>query len=208
MIPKGNAFLPTVSLERLQRMARSERERKPQLRLLAAVHRKQGWKLERIAAALAQPLTTIHDWLLRFHKHSLDRIKDKKQPGRPPELTLKQRRRLVKELEHGPPNNKNGLWTTKQVKDVLKHKYGVEFVNQHVWRLLTTLGFSLLRPRKRHYQRPSDEELERFKKKLSDKQDIIGEKGLLWAHRMKQHSALSRSSSVDGQGGEAALLLK
>lgn len=206
MLPKGNEFLPIVSLQKLQRMARSERERKPQLRLLAAVHRKKGWKLERIAAALAQPITTVHDWLLRFHNHDFDRIRDKKQPGRPPELTLKQRKRLVEELERGPPHNQNGLWTTKQVKDLLKRKYKVEFVNQHVWRLLTTLGFSLLRPRKRHYQRPSDEEIGRFKKKLNGKQDTTVPKGLLWARKMKPHSASSLLSSAGGRDEEVVLL--
>lgn len=204
MIQKGNAFLPTISLQQLQRMARSERERKSQLRLLAAVHRKQGWTLERIAAALAQPLTTIHDWLLRFHKHDLNRIKDKKQPGRPPTLTLSQRRKLVKDLEHGPPHNANGLWTTKQVKDMLKRNYKIEFVNQHVWRLLTTLGFSLQRPRKRHYQHPSDEEILRFKKKRNDKFGTTKPKGLLWARKMRQHSDSSLLSSAGGRGVEVA----
>jgi len=189
MIQKGNAFLPAINLQQLQKIARSEHERKPQLRLLAAVHRKQGWTLERIAAALEQPLTTIHDWLLRFHNHNLNRIQDKKQSGRPPTLTLRQRQKLVKDLEHGPPHNANGLWTTKQVKELLKREYKIEFVNQHVWRLLTTLGFSLQRPRKRHYQHPSDEEILRFKKKRGDKQIITEPKGLLWARKMRQPSA-------------------
>ncbi len=204
MIQKGNAFLPTISLQQLQRMVRSERERKSQLRLLAAVHRKQGWTLERIAAALAQPLTTIHDWLLRFHNHGLNRIQDRRQPGRPPTLMLRQRGKLVKDLERGPPHNAKGLWTTKQVKDLLKRDYKVEFVNQHVWRLLTTLGFSLQRPRKQHYQRPSEEEILQFKKKRGVKQGITGQKGLLWARRMKQHSVLSLSSSAGGRAGEVA----
>lgn len=205
MIQKGNAFLPTISLQQLQRMARSERERKSQLRLLAAVHRKQGWTLERIAAALSQPLTTIHDWLLRFHNNGLNRIQDKKQPGRPPTLTLRQRRKLVKDLERGPPHNASGLWTTKQVKDLLKRNYKIGFVNQHVWRLLTTLGFSLQRPRKRHYQHASDEEILRFKKKLNKKQGITVRKGLLWARKMRQLSDSSQSSSAAGRGVEVAL---
>ena len=145
-------------------MARAEHEQKPHLRLLAVIHRKQGWTLERSAAALGIPITTVHDWLLRFEKHGFDRLRDTKQPGRPPVLTAKQRRELINYLERGPSHNPSGLWSTKQVRDLLKRKYDVTYVHQHVWRLLTALGFSMQRPRKQHYKRPDEEELRRFKK--------------------------------------------
>jgi len=206
MIPKGNAFLSSVSLQRLQKMTRAEREYKPHLRLLAAIHRKQGWTLERSAAALDQPITTVHDWLVRFEQHGLGRLRDTKQPGRPPVLNIKQRRALVNILEHGPPHNPGGLWSSKEVKDLLKRKYHVEFVNQHVWRLLVSLGFSMQRPRKRHYQRPCDEEIRKFKKKLDDKRDTTEQKGLLWARRMKRPLDSSRSLRVAGLDGAAAPL--
>ena len=104
-------------------------------------------------------------------------------------MTLGQRKKLVKDLERGPPHNASGLWTTKEVMGLLKKKYKQKYVKQHVWRLLVSLGFSLQRPRKQHYLRPSDEELAQFKKKLGDNRDIIREKGLSWARRMKQPMA-------------------
>ena len=201
MIPKGSGFLPSVSLQRLQMMMRTERNRKPHLRLLAAIHRKQGWTLERSAAALGKPITTLHDWLVRFDEYGFDRLQDTKQPGRPPVLTVKQRREFVRNLERGPPYNPNGLWTSKEVKNLLKHKYKVEFVNQHVWRLLTSLGFSMQRPRKRHYKQPNEEELSRFKKKRGDKHATTERKGLLWARKMKRPSVSSRSLHVAGPDG-------
>ena len=204
MIPRGGAFLPSVSLQRLQKMARVEHEHKPHLRLLAAIHRKQGWTLERSAAALDQPITTVHDWLVRFDKHGLGRLHDKKQPGRPPVLTVKQRRELVAILEHGPPHNPQGLWSSKEVKDLLKRKYNAGFVNQHVWRMLTQLGFSMQRPRKRHYRQPGEEELLRFKKKRDDKRATTEREGLLWVRKMKRPSASSRLSRAAGLDGAAA----
>jgi transposase len=188
-LTKGNTFLPKISVKKLQKMYDKEKNAKSKLRLLSAVHRKRGKSIDEIAYLLSKPRRTIHGWLTRFQKRGIDGKDSIKQSGRPATLTLTQRKNLVKDLEHGPPHNPTGLWSTKELKDWLKRKYQVEFVNQHVWRLLVSLGFSMQRPRKQHYQKPSNEEIIHFKKKLDEKRDIIVRKDLLWAHRMKQHLA-------------------
>ena len=91
-------------------------------------------------------------------------------------------------MERGPPHNSTGLWTTKDVRNLLEKKYGQHYVKQHVWRLLVSLGFSMQRPRKQHYQRASEDELLQFKKKLDEKRSTTVRKDLLWAHKMKQLS--------------------
>jgi hypothetical protein len=121
-------------------------------------------------------------------------------------LTAKQRRELINYLERGPPHNPSGLWSTKQVRDLLKRKYDVTYVHQHVWRLLTALGFSMQRPRKQHYKRPDEEELRRFKKKRCNKHATIEQKGLLWARKMKRPSGSSLSSRVVGHDEAATTL--
>jgi len=186
---KGKQFLATFSVNKLQKFYDEERNAKAKLRLLSAVHRKKGKSIDEIAYLLSKPRRTIHGWLTRFQKRGIGGKDSIKQSGRPATLTLTQRKNLVKDLGRGPPHNISGLWSTKELRDLLKRKYRVEFVNQHVWRLLVSLGFSMQRPRKQHYQKPNDEEIAMFKKKPGEKQDIIGEKGLLWARRMKQHLA-------------------
>jgi len=188
-LTKGNTFLPAISIKRLQKMYDKEKNAKPKLRLLSAVHRKRGKSIDEIAYLLSKPRRTIHGWLTRFQKRGIGGKDSIKQSGRPATLTLTQRKNLVKDLERGPPHNISGLWSTKELRGLLKRKYHVEFVNQHVWRLLVSLGFSMQRPRKQHYQKPSEEEIARFKKKPGEKQDITVGKGLLWARRMKQHLA-------------------
>ncbi|HLD87679.1 MAG TPA: IS630 family transposase [Candidatus Nanoarchaeia archaeon] len=168
MIPKDSEFLPTVTEHDLRVLVRQEKLLKPQLRLLAALRRKQGWKLEEIAKSMEQPLMTVHNWIRRLHENGLAGLNDKKQPGRPHQLTVKQRREIVKFLERGPPYNKHGLWTTKEVQELLRKKYGVSFVHQHVWRMLDKLGFSMQRPRKKHYLRASEDEIAQFKKKRGE----------------------------------------
>jgi len=188
-LTKGNTFLPTISLKRLQKMYDQEKNAKSKLRLLSAVHRKRGKSIDDITSLLSKPRRTIHGWLTRFQKRGINGKDSIKQSGRPATLTLTQRKNLVKDLERGPPHNSTGLWSTKELKDLLKRKYHVEFVNQHVWRMLVSLGFSMQRPRKQHYKKPNDEEIAQFKKKLEKKQNITVQKDLLWAHKMKQHLA-------------------
>lgn len=192
-LTKGNTFLPKISLKRLQKMYDTEKNAKPKLRLLSTVHRKSGKSIDEIAYLLSKPRRTIHGWLTKFQQRGIDGKDSIKQSGRPATLTLTQRKNLVKDLERGPPHNRTGLWSTKELKDLLKRKYKVEFVNQHIWRLLVSLGFSMQRPRKRHYKKPSEEEIATFKKKQNEKSDIIERKDLLWAHKMRQHLALSHS---------------
>ena len=183
---KGKYFLPTNSVNQLQNLYDEEKNAKAKLRLLSAVHRKKGKSIDEIASLLSKSRRTIHGWLVRFQQRGINAKDGIKQSGRPVELTIKQRKKLLKTLERGPPHNPSGLWSTKEVRELITKKFKRTYVKQHVWRLLVSVGFSMQRPRKRHYQHPSEEDIARFKKKLDEKQNIIVRKDLLWAHKMKQ----------------------
>lgn len=185
-LSKGEMFLANISLKNLRKFYCEEKNSKAKFRLLAAIHRKKGKSLDDIAMLLEKPRRTVHGWLTRFQQRGISGKDSKKQSGRPPQLTLKQREELVKELERGPAHNRSGLWTTKEVKDLLKKKYNISFVSQHVWRILKSLGFSLQKPRKRHYMSASPEEIKQFKKKQGKKPNTIERKALLWARKMKR----------------------
>ena len=203
MIPKGDAFFPALSEFRLHTLVQSEKERKPQLRLLAALHRKQGWNMERIAASLEQPLTTVHDWLLRLHNQGLRGLHDIKQPGRPTELSRQQLRALERHLERGPPHNQYGMWTTKLVREHVRVTYGVEFTARHLRRILQGLGFSVQKPRPRHYKSDPSAQAH-FKKKLDDSHENIDAKDTSSPVWTKARSASRRSSGAVGQSAAAS----
>lgn len=186
---KGKGFLPGVSLAELESMYKMEKNAKPKQRLLCAIHRKQGKSIDTIRDIMHMHRRTVHDTIRRFDARGVSAKDSIKQSGRPPLLTEKQRRELVKELEAGPPYNKSGLWSTKEVRDLLKRKYGISFVNQHIWRIITSLGFTMQRPRKRHYKRPSDAELDTFKKTRGGKRGTTERKALSWAQKMRPRSA-------------------
>jgi transposase len=177
-LPKGNEFLPKTTLGELETLYAAEKKAKPKTRLLCAIHRKKGASIDDIAEITNQKRATVHTTLRRFQTRGPNAKDAKKQTGRPAFLTIRQRRELIKQLEQGPPQNRTGLWSTKEAKEYIHKKYNVTYTNVHVWKLLKTLGFSLQRPRPRHRKAPDEAEIDRFKKKLPGWRAIIEKKTL------------------------------
>lgn len=177
-LPKGEDFLPRVDIEELRKLYHKEKEAKPKLRLLCVIHRKEGSSLDEIVSYTNMKRRTVHDTLRRFMDRGIDAKDSKKRSGRPSKLSEKQRKRLIARLERGPPYNRNGLWTTKEVREIIRKEYGVKYTHAHVWELLKTAGFSIQRPRPRNYNRPPDEEIKRFKKRLQCWRNVTEEKDL------------------------------
>jgi transposase len=175
-LPKSEEFLPNVSLQELERLYAAENRAKPKIRLLCAIHRKKGASLDDIAEITSLKRATVHSILRRFQQRGVGGKDAIKQTGRPPFLNPNQRKEIVRYLQKGPPKNRTGLWSTKEVQEFIKQKYGVEYTSVHIWELLKALGFTLQKPRPRHHKAPDPEELERFKKKLPGWRAIIEQK--------------------------------
>jgi len=167
-LPSRTRFLPGVSTRRLRVMYAAEKHPKSKLRLLAAVHRRSGKSMDEIAYMLSKPRRTVHGWLTRFAERGIEAKDALRQTGRPSSLTPSQKRQFIRDLERGPLRNATGLWTTKEVQELLRRKYKVAFVKQHVWRMLDQLGFAILRPRKRHYRGADAATIAAFKKKRGE----------------------------------------
>jgi len=165
-LPKGESFLPGVSLRQLKRLYSAEMKAKPKLRLLCAICRKEGGSLDDVAARVSMKRRTVHEILRRFDERGIEGKDSIKQTGQPFHLNLEQRKDLVKKLQRGPPNNESGLWTTKEVRAFIKERYGVEYAHSHTWLILKAAGFSLQKPRNRHYKAATPQVKADFKKKL------------------------------------------
>lgn len=165
-LPRGDEFLPEVSLRELRRIYGTEQKAKPKVRVLCAIHRKEGRSIDDIVIFTNVKRRTVHETLRRFVERGIGAKDSIRQSGRPAELTEKQRCKLIEKLDRGPPYNRSGLWTTKEVRELIRKEFGVEYTHSHVWELLKAAGFSLQNPRPRHYKTPSKKEIERFKKKL------------------------------------------
>lgn len=177
-LDKGDSFLPTINLQQLRKAYNAEQNTKAKIRLLCAIHRKEGESTDSIMRMTNLSKSTVHDVLHRFVERGLDGKNAVKQKGRPSKLTDKQRRKLIGMLEQGPAYNKTGLWTTKDVMGLIKKEFGVEYTSVHVWELLQAAGFSIQKPRPRNYKAPSKWKQTHFKKRLQCWRNITGQEDL------------------------------
>ena len=184
--------MPNVSLKELKHCMSAETNAKSKLRWLIAIHRKQGDSIDAVAEACVVSKPTVQCVLHRFQEKGKQAAHAVKQDGRPPELSKKQRVRLLALLEKGNLRAPSRLWTSKEVLALIKKKFGVTYTPQHVWRLLIACGFSLQQPRPRHYKSPGKDVHDTFKKKRDASPRIIERKVLSWAAKMKLPSDYSQ----------------
>ena len=92
---------------------------------------------------------------------------DEHRSGRPKKLSTKELTALRRDLLKGPRKGKSPVWTTKQVQELIRKKYHGNYVVRHVRRMLVDMGFSLQKPRPKHYK--TDEKAQAHFKKTSGK---------------------------------------
>jgi transposase len=94
---------------------------------------------------------SINRWLQWYDAMGIDGLRTVKPEGRPPRLSLSQKKELSKLVEAGPQaaGFDGGLWTGPMIASLIRDRYGVDYHNHHIPRLLHALGFSVQRPRKR-----------------------------------------------------------
>lgn len=151
-LPKGDEFLPKLSVEELRQSYEREQGGWPKIRLLVAIKRKEGQSMDAIAEQLQISRTAVNETLHRFQDRGSSAKDDEKRSGRPRELNQKQLTDLRKTLISGPRKGTNVLWTTRMILDLVRKEYGPEYTTRHVRRLMHQLGFSLQKPRPRHYK--------------------------------------------------------
>ena len=148
--PIGKAFLPDLSVARLEKLYKREKKNsRAKLRLLAAMLRKNGMTMGQIAENLHTPVGTIHAWLRRFLDGGLNKLRDEHRTGRPSKLNIEELKELRHDLLRGPKANgfNAPFWTTKIVQEHVKRKYGKEYRVRGMRNMLHRVGFSSKMPR-------------------------------------------------------------
>jgi transposase len=165
--PIGEAFLPGLSVRRLESLYHSETNSRSKLRLLAAILRKEGKTMGRIADELHVPVGTVHAWLRRLLDGGLKRLHDEHRSGRPSMLDAEELKELRRDLLRGPKANgfDAPFWTTKMVQKHVKRKFGKEYRARGMRDILHRVGFSSKTPRPANAKRASRERVESFKKR-------------------------------------------
>lgn len=134
------ARLESVSLTELRDQLETFGERRPMLRLLAAILYKQGQSAPTIADWFDVRVATVYAWFDRIESEpSLEgAIRDDPRPGRPPRLSRADRRRFHERLRR-PPSEAGfdaDEWTPRLAQTALRAEFDVEYSLRHVRRLL------------------------------------------------------------------------
>jgi transposase len=108
-----------------------------------------------VARALSASRSSIYRWLQAFTRKGLAGLKAKPIPGRPPDLTPKQKRQLERLLLDGPlkVGYKTDLWTLRRIARLVKRHFHVTYHPGHGWKVLRALGWSCQKPERRATQR-------------------------------------------------------
>ena len=94
-------------------------------------------------------VSCLYDWQRAFLLHGLESVHYRHSGGRRPQLTPKQKQRLVELIEAGPlvVGCETACWTSVLIRVLIWREFGVLFNCQYVCTLLRNLGFSFQKAR-------------------------------------------------------------
>ena len=109
---------------------------------------------------------TLRDWVVRFNAQGPEGLVNRMAPGAARRLTSDQEARFAKLVEAGPAAM--GLthlarWRCLDLQQVVLERWGVDYHERTLGKLLERLGFSHITARPRHHRQDA-EALETFKK--------------------------------------------
>lgn len=109
------------------------------------------------------PLPTLYSWKNNWNEEGEFSLENFQGigGGRKSKLTREQMGILKNEL-----HSKEGL-TTRQVKNLIKNLFNIEYSDSQVWRILRKIGMNLQKPYPQDYRRPENAE-EILKERLKD----------------------------------------
>ncbi len=134
-------------------------------RLLAIAAVYDGMSRASAATLGGMDRQTLRDWVHRFNADGPAGLVDRKAPGAAPRLTAAQKTELAALVEAGPEPEADGVvrWRCIDLKALIRRRFGVDYHERTVGKLLARLGFAHVSQRPRHHgQNPED--LAAFKK--------------------------------------------
>jgi len=124
-----------------------------QLRLVKRIHALlyiiDGKGVDEVAKILKLSCQTIYNYIKAFILNQLNSLVYRHSPGRPPKLSVAQRKELGETLDKGPEaaGYDCGCWSTILIQDWIFNRFGVEYEPRYVAELLDKMGYSYQRGR-------------------------------------------------------------
>ena len=130
-------------------------EQLEQRRQRAAELIEEGRSDAAIAGMLNTTTPSVWRWRKAYQRNGRAGMAAKPASGRPPRLSVRQRRSLVKRLLKGAMAHgfATDLWTCPRIAQVVETYYGVGYHVDHIPRLMANLGFSCQKPERQASER-------------------------------------------------------
>ena len=115
----------------------------------------QKLSLYEIARRIGCHASSVMRWRNALQSGGRKALKAKPAPGRPPRLTLKQKKQLVHLMSQGAMAHgyRTELWTTQRIANLIEDRLGVRYHRNHVGKLLHKIGWSHQKPERRAVER-------------------------------------------------------
>jgi transposase len=163
--------MPAISVrsdwdaEQVRAAARLAQDAAQVRRLLAIAAIYEGMSRDAAARLGAMDRQTLRDWVHRFNAAGPSGLIDRTAPGAAARLTGEQEAELAALVEAGPDPETDGVvrWRCIDLKALIRRRFGVEYHERTIGKLLNRLGFSHISQRPRHYDQ-NPEDIAAFKK--------------------------------------------
>jgi transposase len=108
-----------------------------------------------VAKQVGAPRQTVYRWQEVLRERGIDFLREMGKAGRPSLMSAEQLGELREALLAGPLASGYGseLWTLKRVRLLIEKRFGIEYSDVNVWRILGAMGFSSQKPEKRALER-------------------------------------------------------
>ncbi len=136
----------------LRRLAKGSHDVNQSRRLLSLAAVADGMSRADAARIGGMDRQTLRDWVHRFNALGPDGLMDAWYGGPEPRLSAMQKAELAAIVETGPDPATHGVvrWRRIDLQKVIRERFGVDYHERYVGKLLKELGFSHVSARPRH----------------------------------------------------------
>jgi putative transposase len=140
------------SAAELRRLAAATKNANQSRRLLSLAAVLDGMNRTEAARIGGMDRQSLRDWVHRFNEHGPDGLLDNWSKGPAPRLSEEQRAELAELVETGPDRAVHGVvrWRRIDLQRLIGERFGVEYHERTIGKLLKGLGFSHISARPRH----------------------------------------------------------
>jgi transposase len=150
-------------------MAKKARRSTLEEKIAAVRMLKSGTNADEVAEAFEVSRAIVYRWQQKYDDGGNDALEVKEASGRPPSLSIEQRRKMFTLIEGSNPRqmqlDSGELWTRKNIREMIRREFDVELSLVQVGRVLRDIGLSPQKPLYRSYKQ-NPELVDKWKKEI------------------------------------------